>query len=414
MIPPQNEIEARLARFDATNDASVLWPGIGARAFHAAQEEIARVTTAVLADAGSPVRLASKSGAEHRVLGVAAFTSSMGPLLGFWCETGRIVAEPGIRDMLALQLEHGRRRSARMRSQLERLALAFAEHSIGVTVLKGMHTAFGYFPDPGTRPMADIDLLIRPQDLDGACATLLVHGYERHPMGHWMPPGVARRPRSLDLVSAEDPWSVDLHVSLDREFYPGLTAGFGRPHPSHQLRWSEIAGAAHVLAGPLLLGYLAFHAASHFYTMPLVRLVELVLVSRRDFAGRPQAWSELEALITLTATARFVHPSLELAERLSPGTVDPALREHLAAATPRRLRRIVARTTPGSVQRIYSQPFGDRYLPVGSLREGVAALIHLLWPRDWKGQRSPRAVLENYRKRIVRVAWRMGRPWRRG
>ena len=183
MIPPQNEIEARLARFDATNDASVLWPGIGARAFHAAQEEIARVTTAVLADAGSPVRLASKSGAEHRVLGVAAFTSSMGPLLGFWCETGRIVAEPGIRDMLALQLDHGRRRSARMRSQLERLALAFAEHSIGVTVLKGMHTAFGYFPDPGTRPMADIDLLIRPQDLDGACATLLVHGYERHQIG---------------------------------------------------------------------------------------------------------------------------------------------------------------------------------------------------------------------------------------
>ena len=414
MIPPQNEIEARLARFDATNDASVLWPGIGARAFHAAQEEIARVTTAVLADAGSPVRLASKSGAEHRVLGVAAFTSSMGPLLGFWCETGRIVAEPGIRDMLALQLDHGRRRSARMRSQLERLALAFAEHSIDVTVLKGMHTAFGYFPDPGTRPMADIDLLIRPQDLDGACATLLVHGYERHPMGHWMPPGVARRPRSLDLVSAEDPWSVDLHMSLDREFYRGLTAGFGRPHPSHLLRWGDIAGAAHVLAGPLLLGYLAFHAASHFYTMPLVRLVELVLVARSDFAGRPQAWSELGALITRTATARFVHPSLELAERLAPGTLDPALREQLAAATPQRLRRIVARTTPGSVQRIFSQPFGDRYLPAGSLREAVAVLAHLLLPRDRKGRLSPRAALEIYRQRIVRVAWRMGHPWRRG
>src|SRR5256885_16914577 len=92
MTPPRKS-PIRLARHAAPLDASALWPEISAPAFLAAQAEIARVTAEVLASGPEPVRLAVPAGTDRRALGVAAYTTAMGPLLGYWCEIGRMVAQ---------------------------------------------------------------------------------------------------------------------------------------------------------------------------------------------------------------------------------------------------------------------------------------------------------------------------------
>src|SRR2546430_8296849 len=102
----------------------------------------------------------------------------------------------------------------------------------------------------------------------------------------WAPPGVDGV-RSLELAHADNPWSVDLHASLDREMFPGRPMTFGAlpptPGPRDGEVWQEFSRPVWVLREPLLLAYLAAHTSSHFYAITLVRLVELVLVARRDF-----------------------------------------------------------------------------------------------------------------------------------
>jgi hypothetical protein len=96
--------------------------------------------------------------------------------------------------------------------------------------------------------------------------------------------------------------------------------------------WNEFCRPVRVLRQPLLLAYLAVHASSHFYSIMQIRLVELILVARKDFAGRPDLWRALDELVERTGTGRFVFPALDLAERLVPGTIDPLLLEHVTAA----------------------------------------------------------------------------------
>src|SRR5207247_4628839 len=139
-----------------SSDLRDLWPEVSASVFQAAQQEMVRVTAAVLAGAPSPVRLELPRGADTRALGVAASAAGMGPLLGFWCETGRIDAQQSVRDLLAQHLDHGRRRAARLRLELERILVPFAERGIEVLVLKGTDTAYRYFPEPEPRPSADL------------------------------------------------------------------------------------------------------------------------------------------------------------------------------------------------------------------------------------------------------------------
>ena len=335
----------------------------------------------------------------------------MGPLLGFWCETGRVDAQQSVLDLLARHLDHGRRRAARLRLELERILVPFAERGIEVLVLKGTDTAYRYFPEPGTRPSADLDLLVAPHDIAAAGTVLRNLGFAEEGPGHgdryrstWSPPGVDGI-RSLELAHADNPWSVDLHMSLDREMFPDRPMTFGTPSPTPGARdgevWQEFSRPVWVLREPLLLAYLAAHTSSHFYAITLVRLVELVLVARRDFGG--DNWPAFADLVRRTATGRFVFPALYLAEQLAPGTIDPLALEEVAAAAPRRLRKLVRATTPASAQRLHPYPFSERFVWATSLKE---VLLELAWPHVGDRRASPRRFLahqwERIRKRLRR------------
>src|SRR5439155_8230286 len=111
-------------------DARDLWPEVTVSAFRRAQAEIARVTAAVLSDVAGQVALQFPPDVDARALGVAASAAGVGPLLGRWCETGRLDAPQPFADVLATHLDHGRRRAARMRQELDRHAVPLAERAI--------------------------------------------------------------------------------------------------------------------------------------------------------------------------------------------------------------------------------------------------------------------------------------------
>jgi hypothetical protein len=261
----------------------------------------------------------------------------VGPLIGFWCETGRVTAAPEVAALFAMHLDHGRRRAAHLRYELERVVAALADRGVEVLVLKGMDTAYRYFPEPGTRCSSDMDLVVRPDDWAAACDAL--RGLDLIETNHpsqprdstWRPPGSRRLP-TLEHLHADAPWTVDLHRSLDRLVFEGLETGLETVAPAASDVWQEYSRPVRVLAQPLLFTYLALHALSHFYSITLMRLIELVLVAQRDFAGHPDRWEAFADLVARTVGPVRVSRA-DLAERLVPGTIDRRVLAGIAGRT---------------------------------------------------------------------------------
>ena len=351
----QRDLDARLARFVTTRDARDLWPDVSVVSFRAAQRELARVTCGVLTGSARGVPLRHTVALTARALGVAAFAGGMGPLIGYWCETGAVAADDEIAERFATALDHGRRRARRMRGTLDAVSARLAARGIGVCVLRSARTRLRYFPDPGTRTSADIDLLVRPDDQEAAGGALWDAGYV-DAAGRWSRPDEPAVARSLDFAHADDPCSVHLHCTLDGPPAKGARPSLGTPDSSEWEVAADLGPSVHVLPQPLLLAYLATRTSSRFGAIMLIRLVELVLVMQRDFKRCPDAWRAFDGLVARTETSPLVFPALDLAERLAPGTVDPEVRERLAAATPVRLRGLVRRTVPATALRMHPLP----------------------------------------------------------
>lgn len=366
------DVGKRLASWDRTGDARDLWPGLEEPDFRRAMHEIGHVTRSVLQNRGPLRPVECEFSAPGRALGVAAFVSGMGPLLGYWAETSRISVDSSAGAMLAAHLAHGRARAQFLQAALRRVLDAFAARGISVAVLKGMHTAWTYFPEPGTRPASDIDLLIARPDLPEASAALAQLGFRPGAASRdgsrrdWIPPDAPGEPASLEITHRDNPWHLDLHVSLDRRLRFGLTSRFGSPAPGDGVRLERAGSAFWVLPQPLLLAWLAFHAASHLDIGPMVRYVELVLIMRRDFAGHPQLWEDFLRLAFRTKTAPLGYPAMELAEQLAPGSIPPEVRQELWRAAPWMVRRVVSRLRPETAQQLYRLSLDVRVMWLGT------------------------------------------------
>src|SRR3569623_447423 len=74
-----------------------LWPDIDPKGWQAALCAIERVTRDILGGGSAPL-LAG----DPQELGIAAFTSGMGPLLGYWASQDMLQVDAPIRSVLAL------------------------------------------------------------------------------------------------------------------------------------------------------------------------------------------------------------------------------------------------------------------------------------------------------------------------
>ncbi len=347
-----------------------LWPEVPIPAWRAAMKQIGFAVSAMLGGA-SRARIEGDPAA----IGLAGYTSGMGPFLGRWAEERRLRADGLVTAVLARHLAHNRLRSARMATVAQEVVAWLAGEGVRAVVLKGAHTAGAYFPEPGVRPAADIDLLVAAADVCRAEAALqgagLVFRGRARWETTWSSPSDTGSPRSLTFVHAEDPWSVDLHGSLN------VWAGGGSrlaqldiaDPMSTRTPWT-LEPRAGVLDQPLLLLHLTAHAGAGWQNLTLLRQVELILVIRQDLAAGRLSWDAFLEVGERTGALGYAYPALHFCEALAPATVPREVLEACAARAPPPVRQAIARLTPITAQRI------DR----ASLAE------HFMWTAGWRAR----------------------------
>ena len=393
-----------------------LWPEIPVAEWRVALTELERVAGALLVG-DAPVRLSSADGLRQRSLGLAAYTSGLGPWLGWQIERGALHADAAAATVLADHLEHARRRVQRLTAALHDVLEVFAAARIRATVLKGMHTSHTYFAEPALRPMADLDVSVAPGDIVGAERALRDAGYAPLPATQlarpyrtdWRPPGTPVELRSLALTHADDPFQVDLHGTLDINFFGVRTIRFGDSAAQHLAAapWPN----AFVLGQPLLSAQHAVHASQGLHGLTLIRLVELVLMVRRDFTTAEE-WTSLHTLLRRLRAERFAYPAFALAEKLVPGTVPPSLLQRLDHAATPRLRGIIDGLRPATAQRLEDLALDERFMWSAGIVEHARRVGHMLLPTGVGGSvaRLGRIYADRaFRLLRGRVSWRSDR-----
>ena len=328
-----------------------LWPEVEPREWQIAMAEIERTCAAVLG--GSTARL----GGAPAPIGLAAFTSGVGPLLGWWIDQGLVSPSSAeVRDICLHQLHANGERMERLLGHAGEITSRFASAGIGVSLLKGAHTAPTYFPHASCRPMADIDLLVGSDDGAAACVVLRSSGYREAVRSSiestWKHVDSAREPRTVLSLEADDPWAVDLHTSLDIPGPPGASRA-RLSLASHLTSPSRDLPGARQLRQPVLLMHLSAHAGSGFHSLTLLRLVEIGLVARKDRAYGSLDWDEFLDLGEATGSLAFAYPALDLARRLSPEDIPQPVVERCAKEAPSRIRRLVGQLRPATAHRIH-------------------------------------------------------------
>lgn len=400
-----SEIDARFEWARANGHPGYVWPRVPIGRWLACGREIERITRSRLLDDGTVPRLEIPPGATAEAVGVAAFSAGMGPLLGHWLEIGALRAPADVSELLALHLAHGRRRAERQRAALRTALDAIGGAGVTATVVKGAHTGAAYFPEPGTRPAADVDLVVPRRALGAAEAALARAGFTRGTRQarpykcDWVPPDAPLTLPSLDVAHGDAPFAVEVHDSLERVFFGVRRISFVA------VSGSVVAPALHahasVLAQPLLVAFLATHASEELHQLQLLRLVELALVIRSDAARGALAWSELHALLALNDALRFTYPAFALTERLAPGTVDAEFLARVTASATPRMRRLVAGLTPAGALRPDRVSLEERFLWADGPVETLRRAAYLLWPAH--AARSLRPLRSVYAERLYRI-----------
>jgi hypothetical protein len=400
------EAQRRFREAAGSGNPTWLWPHVAVEKWAWGLDRIVAVTREVM-----------KQGASNQVLdgdaaaiGLAGYTSGMGPLLGHWLETGQARASPEVAAVLDLHLRHNRMRMERMEARLFDISHALAAGNIPHTVLKGMHTAYAYFPEPGARPLADIDLLVAPEHVSRASEVLSARGFESgvarpYPAQRtWRTSDSRAEPRSLCFVHADDPWSIDLHSSLDRRYAAGApiirldeASRQGATEPS------PLSSAAHVLGQPMLLLQLAVHASCGLESLNLLRLVELALVARADVAAERLSWEAFGDAAQQAGGLGHVYPALTLCEQLVPGTIPGEVLERARRETPPSVRRVIGPLTPATAHRVLRCSLAERFMWAPSRRAIARQVLQEAFP---PGSGSPLALARIYRARLWRLARR--------
>jgi hypothetical protein len=312
-------LDERVKRFSATKDPEELWPGLREHERVAAACEIERLTVAFLG--GEPLLILDAS-ARHRTyaIAVAAHTTGMGPLLGYWLEQGRLSTPAPHAERLADHLQHARRRSDRMMTGVLPAVDALIAAGVRPLAMKGLHTGTTMYAARELRRMSDIDLLIRPEETERATTALRGVGFA--PWGvtaphksDWIGPGVSSRTHSLEVADEFTRWTIELHTSLDSVFYSGVVARLDAL--ASDTTDLDIEGRSFEALEPeALLILLACHC-SELEANRLLRVFELVLAVRCGVN-----WDHVLELLDRTQAARFTWPAFYLAESLAPHTVD--------------------------------------------------------------------------------------------
>lgn len=392
----------RNAAFLLSHDPRDLWPGADLRAIQSAATAIGGVARRILD--GSRAELISE-GFTAREVSIAGLVTGVGPLLGFWCERGVLAVDDAIGRVLTTHLRHGRGRANRIQTAMRGLVGELNARGVTPGVIKGFHTARAYFPEPGTRPFFDVDLIVRPGEIAVVREVMRAQGF-REGDGHsrpykrtWDAPDNDGRIRSYDYWHAGNDWNVEVYDAVSFDYLNGQGTRL-RELATLEMTWHSPDGVCRVAAEPQVIALLAVHASGELYSSRLLRLVEMVFVIRADAERGSLDWRGVADFLDATRATRFAYPALRLVDQLVPGVVDASLLRASEVASTNRTRRVVAGFTPTS--------------PVLQLHTSMSQ--RMMWARGWRGVArqvwsfvtpfkgaSARTMLRNYHSRLRRV-----------
>jgi hypothetical protein len=253
---------------------------------------------------------------------LASRVHGVAPLLHLKLKAARWL-DGAIKTWLAEQYQFNRQRLARMQAELGEILALFGQNSLPLIPLKGCVLTTLYYEEAGLRPMADLDLLIRAEDLPVAVKLLAQLGYQQETV-HWKHTEFSqpdnRRVVSTTCEHPDNPRKLEVHLHC-RETFGGPTVELT------DLMWGN-ATPGYLLGEPVLLVkpealwlHLLVHATYHAWQGKgrLIHLVDLAQLI-------PHLDDPLPYLNTVDA--RFIYPSLALLQKYFP---DGALADSLLA-----------------------------------------------------------------------------------
>ena len=301
----------------------------------AVQAALHRITESLAAglacaDTGTP----AWSGLEWRLAPAVAAMHGVSPLLA---ERLRWQGPPHWAHFLAEQRRHTMVRQRRIEELLSNIDERSRSAGIAIVALKGAALQMAGVYAAGERPMADLDLLVRPADVEAAVAVLLAMSYRdagttwKH-QGFDPPAGAQQR---ADLGEhADNPIKIDLHHRICERLPltpTDLTELVFPPHAQPGLNGYPRAAA--------LMAHLLAHAAGNM-THRGLRLIQLCDVARLARRMTDVDWEDLLRLHGSDRRLWWAAPPLMLAARYFTGTVPHGVLVQLERGTPWLLRQV--------------------------------------------------------------------------
>jgi hypothetical protein len=228
------------------------------------------------------------------------------------------------RDALDAQYRQGSAQAMARYHELGALLERLSETGIQVIALKGIYLAKAVYREPGLRPMSDMDLLFRPEDLDQVQASLMALGYSRKDMERptsYYPP----RFHQLPPFTREGATAIEVHMLIEPRSAP-----FAIDHEALWERarpWPEGGRRLLALAPEDLLLHLCLHAVYHHrFRIRLSALVDIALLVEQGSVD----WNVLIDRARQWRAGPPVFLGIELARRLAGGRLPPGVAALLA------------------------------------------------------------------------------------
>jgi hypothetical protein len=264
-----------------------------------------------------------------------ACAHSVAPLLRRRLLQQRLFAalpEPARARLDAVYVDSAARAMARYR-ELERLLERFADANVAAVALKGIYLAKAVYAEPALRPMADIDLLVRVDDLEQAQSLLFAQGYARpdseRPVGDYVGSSI-----HLPGFERAGGHRIEVHMAIespDAPFAIDLDGIWRRVRP-----WSVEGRALLALSAEDLLLHLCLHGMYHHrFRIGLIALTDIDQVIRREtpdwkvLAHRARTWgAQTPVFLGLMLASRLIGapvPAEVLAALAPEGRTEEAL-----------------------------------------------------------------------------------------
>ena len=193
---------------------------------------------------------------------------------------------------------------------------AFKQANIDVMLLKGAVLAPLYYPDPLLRPLADLDLLIRPKDVAASRAIMLKQLGYRYYSRSAEDEVYLRGERKQNIWAPDNVHPVEVHFTL-REEYAGIGYELAKMmwrESEERPYWQDTI--ARIPNLPALLLHVCAHASSD-WLIQRGRLMHIDDIRKLCATMQPADWQTFSQLVQ-PSTAHFIYPALAFVGKYTP------------------------------------------------------------------------------------------------